>query len=135
MPDLTVARRQIYFDRQLVAELHPSLAEGTSLYVDFLGTLHTGADFDHVMEEIEQRHAADIKQLEDEIGAAEEQASEALAERDRAERDYDALRENVRAFLADLGHGRAPALADVMAYFQDDDGLAEAFEGAKKDAD
>lgn len=43
MPDLTILGRKVYFDRQLVAELHPSLVEGTTLHADFLALLRAGA--------------------------------------------------------------------------------------------
>lgn len=43
MPDLTIIDRKVYFDRQLVAELHPSLVEGTTLHWEFLALLRAGA--------------------------------------------------------------------------------------------
>lgn len=52
MPDLTILGRQVYFDRQLVAELHPSLVEGTSLYEDFVAALRDGARIEEIKAEI-----------------------------------------------------------------------------------
>lgn len=52
MPDLTILGREVYFDRQLVAELHPSLVEGTTLHAEFLAALRDGARVEEIKNEI-----------------------------------------------------------------------------------
>lgn len=132
MPDLTIIDRKVYFDRQHVADLAPSLVEGTSLHADFLGALHTGADFDHVVEELKQPLDADLERLEDEVGAAEERASEAQAAAEDAKADLKTLTSLVASFLAGPGGASADL---VRAHFAEWPEVLVAFEGAKKDAD
>lgn len=131
MPDLTTLGRKVYFDRQHVADLAPSLVEGTTLHGEFLAALRDGADFDYAMEETEREHQAECARLEDEIGAAEEEASEAQEAADDAKADIETLASLVAGFLAGPGGAAADLVREHFAEWPE---VIAAFEGAKKDA-
>lgn len=131
MPDLTILDRKVFFDRQLVAELHPSLAEGTRLHGAFLAALRDGADFDYTMEEMEKAHDAECERLEDEIGEAEEDVYEARAERDDAKTDLQTLATLVAGFLAGPGSVSAELVREHFGGWPE---VIDAFEEERKGA-